>query len=772
MLILALRQSALRHTQHTLSHTRRHFSCTRHFLSDLHTVRNLGIIAHIDAGKTTTTERMLHYAGFTRTLGSVDSGDTVMDYLAAERERGITIQSAAITFGWQNHQLHLIDTPGHVDFTVEVERAMRVLDGAVAIVDAVAGVQAQTRTVWRQAQKYGIPRVVFINKMDRDGADWKKAVGDLETKLGARTLVLTVPDPTAELDVKGSGSLRRWIDAVTLERMEFDLAADASGATLRRTTLCPDTHPESFAEAVRARVCLVEALSEIDHEIVDAFLDVDGTHTLVPPESVRAAIRRVTLANKACPVLLGASFRNIGVQPLLDAIVHYLPSPKDVAAPLAKGADDRVAALEEGSDGLVAFAFKVVVDRQRGPMVYVRVYRGTLDARMPLINATRNTAERAGRLLQMYADDTEEIPRIMRGHIGVILGLKQTRTGDTLVAQPKGKVRPALLQLHGIEVPPPVFFCSVEADSPQDERPLADALASLTLEDPSLHVSVDPETGQTLLQGMGELHLEVVRDRLVRDYRVNAGFGAMRVSYREMPGCRVERVFEYVREVAGRPARANVHISIAPLDGADGADGADGNRVEVRMPDVLEAPGCAPVVAGSEPFEAVRRALHSGLTNALLRGTILGFPIARAHVQVAQIEYFGEHASPPAAFRACAMQAVFQAMAASRPVLLEPIARCTVVCPESHLGAVLGDLNGARHGRVVSLEDAEASDGDAGNALKVLVAEAPLSAMVGYSSQLRSLTAGRGSFTMEVQGFGPMSTLQQQRVIKESQGIY
>ncbi|KAJ2397264.1 Ribosome-releasing factor 2, mitochondrial, partial [Coemansia sp. RSA 2603] len=531
-------------------------------ISDLQRVRNIGIIAHIDAGKTTTTERMLHYAGFTRRIGDVDSGDTVMDYLAAERARGITIQSAAITFGWRSHQVHLIDTPGHVDFTVEVERAMRVLDGAVTIVDAVAGVQAQTRTVWGQAARHGVPQVVYVNKMDREGALWERCVEDVRRRLDVRPLVLMVPESTAGDGCAASGrleggQLERWLDAVSLERITYDLSNDPSGATVHRRRLTTDD--PAYARACAARERLVEALGEVDERLVDVFMgdSVDGHHERVPAEEVRAAIRRATLDALACPVLLGASYRNIGVQMLLDAVVDYLPSPADRPAPTALLPGGKSLVVQpDGAAKVVAFAFKVTVDAQRGPLVFVRVYSGTLSARTTLLNTTRGVRERAMRVAQMYGDALEEVGEIACGHIGVVLGLKATRTGDTLVHS-QHTAKP---QLHGIQVPAPVFFCSVEADSPADERPLADALKALTLEDPSLHVTVDGETGQTLVQGMGELHLDVVRDRLVSDMRVRASFGKMRVALRESPARDARALHELMRPLAGRPAHVTVEL--------------------------------------------------------------------------------------------------------------------------------------------------------------------------------------------------------------------
>ncbi|KAJ1667070.1 Ribosome-releasing factor 2, mitochondrial [Coemansia sp. RSA 1813] len=777
----------------------------------LERVRNIGIIAHIDAGKTTTTERMLHYAGFTRTIGNVDSGDTVMDYLPAERSRGITIQSAAITFGWRNHQLHLIDTPGHVDFTVEVERAMRVLDGAVTIIDAVAGVQAQTQTVWKQAARYAIPRIAFINKMDRDGASWTKCINDIRVKLGAQPLVVQIPG--SKQPGIGSGSLETWVDVVTMEKIIFDISHDNTGSTVKREELTRDTHQELYETAAQAREQLVEALAEIDAQIVEVFLNVDD-HMKVPADELRRAIRRTTVASLACPVLLGASYRNIGVQPLLDAIIDYLPSPTDRPLPLALVAhpsqqSKRFHALTkqdaqsepvrlDPNEKLIAFAFKVIADQQRGPMVFVRVYSGTLDARMALVNATQGGAkERALKLLQMYADVPEEISSVPCGHICVILGLKQTKTGDTLlhphhptlakkpksvkkhssalVTGGKASVVPVGLQLHGIDVPPPVFFCAVEADSPQDERPLTEALGSLMLEDPSLHVATDEETGQTLLSGMGELHLEIVRDRLVNDMKINASFGTMRVSYREMAGTQTSSEYTYTKEIAGKVGKAAMRVAVEPInEEADpGADASDGNTVDVELPYFIEPSG-TPSAGDHSPElrDSIREAIAQGVRNALYRGTVLGFPVTRTRVHVTQVQFFGPELSTEAAYRACAAQALFQAFRESNPTLLEPVAKVTVLCPESHVGSVLSDLNGVRKGRVLALDNADSESTDTTNVTKTIDAEVPLSTMLGYSSSLRSLTAGSGTFSMEVTGFGPMPAQQQQQVIKESQGYY
>ncbi|KAJ1723233.1 Ribosome-releasing factor 2, mitochondrial, partial [Coemansia biformis] len=463
------------------------------------------------------------------------------------------------------------------------------------------------------------------------------------------------------------------------------------------------------------------------------------------------------------------------------------------------------------SERLVAFAFKVIADPQRGPMVFVRVYSGTLDARMVLVNGTQGgVKERATKLLQMYADLPEEIESIGCGHIGVVLGLKQTKTGDTLLhpqhpslvkahkstKKPKpttqavlgsqADAEPVGLQLHGVRVPPPVFFCAVEADSPQDEKPLAEALSSLLLEDPSLRIAYDPETGQTLLSGMGELHLEIIRDRLLSDMKIRASFGTMRVSYREMAGDTASADHMYAKEVAGKIGKAAMRVTVAPIESqadvhgqahgsAESMAAPDSNAIEVEMPESLvAADGAAATVAAgrddagdSELCEVVRSAIEAGVRNALFRGAILGFPVARTLVRVADVQYFGEEISTPAAYRACAAQALFKALGACRPVLLEPIAKVAIQCPEASVGPVLSDLNGARRGRVLSLDDAESKALDGA---MVLVAEAPLSAMVGYSSALRSLTAGAATFSLEVVGFGAMTAQQQQKIVNESRG--
>ncbi|KAJ1675012.1 Ribosome-releasing factor 2, mitochondrial, partial [Spiromyces aspiralis] len=800
-------------------------------------VRNFGIIAHIDAGKTTTTERMLYYAGFTRKLGDVDHGDTVMDYLPAERERGITITSATITFGWKDHLFHLIDSPGHVDFTVEVERAMRVLDGAVTILDAVSGVQAQTKTVWQQASRYQIPRLVFVNKMDREGANFERCYLDVQNKLGMIPLVCQLPN--IETTGDGTRSLLGIVDVIDMEHLSFDQRS--LGASVARQRLAPGS--ELHAAATKARTRLIETLAELDHQIVDMFFsdEVGGDHLRMPSEEVHAAIRRVTVASQACPVLLGASYRNFGVQPVMDAVNRYLPSPLDrpsvqytllPGSPLASarqaskgGAPADLVPLDPNAP-LVAFAFKVVVDRRRGPMVYVRVYSGTLNSRKSLINATcGGVKERATKLLQMYADLPEEIPEIRAGHIGVVLGLKATRTGDTLLSsdhpsidktltkklsktagaskRTAGSVKggavasdsfhtrlgdallgcaPVGLLLHGLTIPPPVFFCSVEAHSPSDEKPLMDALESLVLEDPSLKVSVDNEIGQTLLSGMGELHLEVIKGRLLDDMKVNATVGKMQISYRESVGEPKTIRYVYERDVGGRPAKAGIALLVEPLEakreGSDAGDGIeiDTSAVEGSLLRAFDAyannnnndGGVDGSALSVDAVESISNAIHDGLYNGTFRGPVLGFPVTLVKASVMDVEYFSPELSTPAAFRTCALMALRRAIEESKPQLLEPIMRVSIQCEDEHIGAVLSDLGGVRRGKVASLSEVNVMNGVKDG--KLVVADIPLSLMIGYATTLRSLTAGHGTFTMEVLGFDYMPSSQQAAVIKEARG--
>ncbi|KAF9956290.1 Ribosome-releasing factor 2, mitochondrial [Mortierella alpina] len=707
--------------------------------------RNIGIIAHIDAGKTTTTERMLHYAGFTRRIGDVDSGDTIMDYMKQERERGITITSAAITFGWKDHRINLIDTPGHVDFTIEVERSIRVLDGAVTILDAVAGVEAQTETVWQQAARQGIPRIAFVNKMDRAGAGFgRTSLNDTPSTGGAQSM-----------DAQFNGV----VDVLSMEILRWD--SDSKGAKMTRSPLDSSyLDQDLYLEAVKARVALVEQLSALDEHIIELFLTLED-HMAIEAKDLQAAIRRLTLSSTIVPVLCGASFKNIGVQPLLDSVVDYLPSPDERPAALGRMPDGKMVEIGKGGlkERLCALAFKVVHDARRGPMVFVRVYAGQLNERAQLWNSTTHTKERANKLLQMYAMDVEEIPHVTRGNIGVILGLKDTRTGDTLLDAHDPRKG---LALSGIKVPSPVFFASVEPMSTSDEKPVEEAIKALIREDPSLGVRVDEQTGQTLLGGMGELHLEVAKDRLVSDFKVKAEMGRMRISFKEtMRGTGVVSEvpqWEYDREVLGKRGRARVGVTVERLDRfeeQEGADAApkskegkgrdalntgpeeyDGNEIVILLSEQTASSDEAGAQAAAEkasltgtvipsgatelPIPVLRTAIKNGILSALSRGPLLGYAQTHLRVRLTDLHLYGAD-STPAAISSCVSAAVTEAVRLGgnrstgdndhNSVLLEPIMDVRVEVADKDMGSVIGDISGTRRGRVLSLDGQGSEDG-------------------------------------------------------------
>ncbi|KAJ1976607.1 Ribosome-releasing factor 2, mitochondrial [Dimargaris xerosporica] len=776
-------------------------------------------------------------------MADVDDGDTVMDYMKQERERGITIQSAAITFGWRDHQINLIDTPGHVDFTFEVERSIRVLDAAVAIVDGVAGVQAQTETVWHQAAKYHVPRLVFVNKLDRVGGGLTKTVHQLRHKLATVPLVCQIPlvkNATGQwlpmdtalakgLDVQptGNGSLLAGVlDVLTLDILEFDAQSEGSRIThtsLHDSQVQTDAAYVSLLPAAKnARVALVEALAELDEHIVDLFLEQED-HLAIPVAPLQAAIRRLTIAGSAVPVLCGSAYRKSGVQPVLDAVVDYFPSPLDRPVPQAKVMGEAEAhdipLTDYGS--LYALAFKVLQDARRGPMVFVRVYAGTLLQRQTLFNSHSRQKERATKLLTMYANDVEEVKAIGPGDIGVILGLKHTRTGDTVVGNPHAGAQNQLMKqapkLQGVVPPPPVFFCSVEPTSITEEKALTKALDSLMLEDPSLHVAVDPETGQTLLSGMGELHLEIVRDRLLRDYKVRADVGAIRIAYRETIRTSIEATANYEREVLGKLGKVDVTVALVPLEpGSDHASAAKGAEVPpVATANVIDVPPISQLLglAQAQPlavtnpakadnqaalgpdFEAIHESLCSGIEQTLSRGEILGFPVVRVGVRVTSLQLYGASLSSTLAIRAGAAQAVRQALRQASCDLLEPLMDVVIQVPDTHLGAVMSDVSGVRRGIILGLDEhhdsptAPASkdqfNGGHATSLEVetngtvptmvhgrlLHAHIPLSSMVGYASALRSLTAGTGTFTMHLVGYGIVTAQEKAALIKEARGF-
>ncbi|KAI8092398.1 P-loop containing nucleoside triphosphate hydrolase protein [Gilbertella persicaria] len=709
-----------------------------------------------------------------------------MDYLAAERERGITINSAAITFGWQGHRINLIDTPGHVDFTMEVERAVRVLDGAVTILDGVAGVEAQTETVWKQADRYSIPRIAFINKLDRTGAAFGRTVREIWKKLRARPLVLQLPVMHDEsMDPKG---LKAVVDIVTMELIQWD-SQHADGSVFQRVPLHPSTvDQDAMDEAVRARTALVEALADMDDAIVEAFFDeADGDHMLVKPEAIQAAIRRVTLENKAVPVLCGAAFKNLGVQPLLNAVIDYLPSPLDRPSALVTYSSGKTALVPLHDNHLCALAFKVVHDARRGPMVYVKVYSGKLNTRMTLFNTTTRAKERVNKLLQMYAKDVEEIPSIHAGNIGVIVGLKDTRTGDTLVQSNDTQAIKKGLQLGNIDVPSPAFFSAVEPASVSEEEAVHNALQNLVREDPSLKVWTDEESGQLLVSGMGELHLEIVKDRLLNDFKVKADMGKMRISYRETCQSASDAFSEYDRDVLGKKARAACRIALSPLEDSPLEEGwvADsGNYLAADVTLDDDASTDTPL----HP-EDVKQAVQNGLMAGLARGAVLGFPLTKLKIKAYDLQTFGQE-STLGAISACVSNGVYEAVQKADPCLLEPMMEVYTQVNEKHIGTVVSDLSGTRRGHVIGLESSieeetgtEAievyapkdsllvhQDIDGYQPKQVIKAHVPLSSMLGYSSALRSLTGGSGSFSMRVIGYGEMSKDREKTVVSEMKG--
>ncbi|RKP04681.1 hypothetical protein THASP1DRAFT_20864, partial [Thamnocephalis sphaerospora] len=675
-------------------------------------------------------------------------------------------------------------------------------------------------TVWRQADRHRVPRLAFANKMDRTGASWDLVLGELHTTLGATALPVQLP-------VFEGMTFCGAIDLVTMETLIWNTAMPGgsgdqkvrSGSEFCREPLT-GTHPE-YARAVAGRDALVQRLAELDDEMMEAFLEAEDAATdgqpaavAIPADTLRSALRRVTLGNRGVPVLCGSSLRNIGVQPLMDAVIDYLPSPLDRPAPIGTlpngttvrvgaSADSGALVSTEASQGdLCALAFKVISDIQRGPMVFVRVYSGVLEGRAVLLNVTNNTKERVSRLFQMYGDQAEPLPRITAGNIGVLLGLKHTRTGDTLtLEQTHRRQRGGSPQLEGVALPPPVFFCAIEPESSADEKPLQEALACLLLEDPSLRVSQDVESGQTLLSGQGELHLEVVGDRLRRDFRVRADMGKVRISYRETAGQPATTVLVYDREVLGKRGRATMSVTVLPLP-ADEVTGrpmlpeieddmaeaplvvnADGNAVTVDLADLTSADAAAPISAADASSgrtltpDVIAGAVRDGVEAALARGPLLGFPVTHALVRVHGVCLFGADTTA-AALRACASQAVGEVLARSQPTLLEPAMRVQIRVPEQHVGTVLGDLGGsARRGRILAMDDDSDGAGDQERQAdatvsqrRLLHARVPLAGMLGYASALRSLTAGTGTFTMELHGYGTLSPTQQQAVLKEMRG--
>jgi len=667
------------------------------FKAPLDKVRNIGIIAHIDAGKTTTTERILYYTGRNYKIGSIDEGTTVMDWMEQERERGITIMAAATTTFWRDHRINIIDTPGHVDFTAEVERSLRVLDGAVVVFDGKEGVEPQSEKVWRQADKYNVPRLCFINKMDKIGADFEQSVKSIEEKLGARTIVLTLP-------IGQEGDFSGVVDVLARKAYRFE---GKYGEEVVEGEV--PTEMREALEAVRAKV--VETIAEGDEELLEKYV---GGEELGLDE-LKAALRKIVVAGEVFPALAGSSLRNKGVQNVLDAIVDYLPSPLDV--PPVKGRDfqgNEVVRKTDPKEPFAALAFKVQADPFVGRLTYFRVYSGTLKAGSYVLNATKNVKERIGRILLMHANSREEIQEIGAGEIGAAVGLKKTFTGDTLCDAK------APITLESIAFPDPVISVAIEPKTKADQEKMGQAMHKLAEEDPTFKIRGDQETGETIISGMGELHLEILVDRMKREFKIDANVGKPQVAYKETIGASVEQEGKYIRQSGGRGQYGHVLLRLEPLPPGRGFEFVN----EIR--------------GGAIPMEFIP-AVEKGVKEAMSKGVVAGYPLVDMRVTVYDGS-FHEVDSSDIAFQIAASEATREGAKRAKPYLLEPIMKVEVTVPAQYLGEVIGDLSARR----AQIEGTEAR----GNT-QVIKAHVPLGEMFGYATTIRSLTSGRGTFNME-----------------------
>ncbi|HYB89927.1 MAG TPA: elongation factor G [Candidatus Binataceae bacterium] len=666
-------------------------------------VRNIGIMAHIDAGKTTTTERVLYYTGVSYKIGEVHEGTATMDWMVQEQERGITITSAATTCFWRDHRINIIDTPGHVDFTIEVERSLRVLDGAVAVFCAVGGVEPQSETVWRQADKYRVPRIAFINKMDRVGAEFARVVDEMREKLKATPLLVQLP---VGFEEKFTGV----IDLIDQRAIIWD--EDRLGATFRYTEI-PDDLKES---AAGYREKMIETLADHDERIMELFLEGKTPD----PAAIRSAIRAATLKMALTPVLLGSAFRNKGVQPMLDAVVDYLPSPLDLP-PVVGRVDGKLEERWPRDDApFSALAFKIMTDPYIGTLTFLRVYSGHLESGSSVLNSTKGRRERIGRLVKMHANKREEISDVYAGDICAV-GLRDTTTGDTLC----DPAHPILLE--SIEFPEPVIQIAIEPKTKADQERLSDSLQKLAREDPSFRVTVNKETGQTLISGMGELHLEIIVDRMLREHKVDANVGKPQVAYRETIRRASEAEGRFVRQTGGHGQFGVVDLRIEPLGKGLGFEFVDATK------------------GGAIPRQFIGPIEH-GVKEAMENGVLAGYPMVDIRASVLDGKYH-EVDSSEIAFRIAGSLAFKEACEKADPILLEPVMDVEVVTPEEFMGEVIGDLN-ARRGKILSMESRAGA--------QVIEARVPLAAMFGYATRLRSITQGRANYTMQFGAYEPV----------------
>ena len=686
----------------------------------LEMTRNIGIMAHIDAGKTTTTERILFYTGVAHKIGEVHEGAATMDWMEQEQERGITITSAATTCFWKNHRVNIIDTPGHVDFTVEVERSLRVLDGAVAVFSAVDGVQPQSETVWRQADKYGVPRLAFFNKMDRTGADFKMCVNDIKEKLGSNPVAIQLPIG-AEEDFEGV------IDLITMKEIVWPKDSD-NGQNFE----IREIRAELLEEAQEMRAALLESVVETSDELMEKFFGGEE----ISVEEINVALRAATLANQIVPVTCGTAFKNKGIQALLDAVINYMPSPVDKGA--TKGTDiknDELEVTREVSDDapFAALAFKVMTDPFVGRLTFFRVYSGTLTKGSYVLNSTKGKKERMGRILQMHANKRDEIEVVYCGDIAAAVGLKDTTTGDTLCAEN------APMILEKMEFPEPVISVAVEPKTKADQEKMGLALSKLAEEDPTFRVKTDEETGQVIISGMGELHLEIIVDRMKREFKVESTVGKPQVAYRETITVAQDQEVKYAKQSGGKGQYGHVKITLEPNPGKD-------------FEFVNKISG------GVIPREYIP-AVEKGCKESLDAGVVAGYPMVDLKVTLYDGSYH-EVDSSEMAFKIAGSMALKQAAAKAKPVILEPIFKVEVTTPEEYMGDIIGDIN-SRRGMIGGMTDR--------NGAKIINAKVPLSEMFGYATDLRSKSQGRATYSMEFEEYAqvPVSV---QKAIQEERG--
>jgi elongation factor G len=677
-------------------------------------------MAHIDAGKTTTTERILFYTGVTHKIGEVHEGTTVMDWMEQERERGITITSAATTCFWRDHRINIIDTPGHVDFTIEVERSLRVLDGAVAVFDAVSGVEPQSETVWRQADKYKVPRICFINKMDRVGADFFMSVDSVREKLGAKPVVLQIP-------IGREDKFRGMVDLVKMKGITFD--DETMGAKYQEVAI-----PKDLEEQAREyRAALEEAVADVDDELMAKYLD---GHPLTNDE-VRRGLRKGTISMAFFPVICGTAFKNKGVQQILDAVVDYLPSPLDV--PAVKGVNpkgDLVERKTADSEPFAALAFKIMNDPFVGNLTFFRVYSGRLESGSYVFNGAKDKKERIGRLLQMHANKREEIKEVFAGDIAAAVGLRSTTTGDTLCDDAKPVI------LEKMEFPEPVISVAIEPKTKGDQDKMGLALSRLQMEDPSFRVRTDEETGQTIISGMGELHLEIIVDRMLREFKVEANVGKPQVAYRETITRSVESEGRYVRQTGGRGQYGHCWLRLHPQEPGQGF--------------VFENS----VVGGVIPKEFINP-IQKGIEEAMQGGILAGFPMVDLRIEVFDGSYHDVDSSEMA-FKIAGSLGFKEGAAKAGPILLEPIMNVEVVTPEPFMGDVIGDLN-SRRGKILGMNPR--------SGVQVINAQVPLAEMFGYATDLRSKTQGRATYTMQFGHYAQVPNSIAETIITKNRGV-